>query len=245
MHNQESHRAAEALPAVTIDQRKHLRMIRNISILCGFTFVLCGCGSSRTPQIVGNPSSGDPWNITSKVVVPASEPAEPRPEPVPSNVPADWLPPSRVEKQWTAIVIHHSATETGNAAIFDRMHREEKHWDGVGYDFVIGNGADSDDGQVEVTFRWLRQVPGAHCGGTPDNWANVDAVGICLVGNFNHTKPTANQMQSLLKLVGFLQKRYGIRIERIYGHSSTPGAHITDCPGRNSPVPGLKMMLGS
>ncbi len=207
--------------------------------------VLCGCGSSGTPQIVGDPSSGDPWNITSKVVEPAPEPTEPVLEPVPSDVPAGWLPPSRIEKKWTAIVIHHSATETGNATIFDRMHREENHWDGVGYDFVIGNGTDSGNGQVEVTFRWLRQVPGAHCGGTPDNWANVDAVGICLVGNFDQTEPTARQMQSLSRLVSFLQKRYAIRTACIYGHSGTPGAQVTDCPGKNSPVPRLKMMLGS
>ena len=222
-------------------------MIRKIAVFCGFVLVLCGCSSSPPPQLVGNPSSGDPWNITSEVAEPAPDPVEPElaPEPVRINVPPDWLPPSRIEKQWTAIVIHHSATETGNAAIFDRMHREENHWDGVGYDFVIGNGTDSGDGQVEVTFRWRQQVPGAHCGGTPDNWANADAVGICLVGNFNHTEPSANQMQSLSKLAGFLLKRYGIRTSQIYGHSSTPGARVTDCPGRNSPVPRLKKMLGS
>ncbi len=162
-----------------------------------------------------------------------------------SNVPGDWLPPSRVEKKWTAVVIHHSATENGNAAIFDRMHREENHWDGVGYDFVIGNGTDSGDGRVEVTFRWREQVAGAHCGGTPGNWANIDAVGICLVGNFNHRAATAKQMQSLSKLVRFLQKRYGISTSRIYAHSSTPGARVTDCPGRISPVVELTRMLGS
>jgi len=73
-----------------------------------------------------------------------------------------------------AIVIHHSATENGNAAIFDRMHREHNHWDGVGYDFVIGNGTNSGDGEVEVTFRWQGQIAGAHCGGTIGNWANID-----------------------------------------------------------------------
>jgi N-acetyl-anhydromuramyl-L-alanine amidase AmpD len=222
-------------------------MIRNISVFCGFMLLLGGCASSKMPRLVGNPGSDEPWNIAPKADEPASEPveSEPEPQPVPNNVPPDWLPPSRVEKRWTAIVIHHSATETGNAAIFDRTHREEKHWDGVGYDFVIGNGTNSDDGQVEVTFRWRQQVAGAHCGGTEDNWANVDAVGICLVGNFNNTEPTDNQMQSLLKLVRFLRKRYGIRTASIYGHSSTPGARVTDCPGRNSPVPKLKLMLGS
>jgi len=160
-----------------------------------------------------------------------------------NNIPRNWLPPSQLEKRWVAVVIHHSATENGNAAIFDKWHREGKHWEGIGYDFVIGNGSNSGDGQVEVTFRWRKQIPGAHCGGTANNWANRDGVGICLVGNFNRTVPTKRQMQSLLKLVRFLQKRYGISRSRIYGHNTTPGAHITDCPGKKFPMSRLKSML--
>lgn len=224
-------------------------MIKEIAILCGLMLVLCGCESSSMPHLVGNPGSDEPWNIESKPIKPESEPEtiEPAPEPKPirSEVPAGWLPPSQIEKQWTAIVLHHSATETGSAAIFDRMHREENHWDGVGYDFVIGNGTDSGDGEVEVTFRWQQQVPGAHCGGTPNNWANEKAVGICLVGNFNNTAPTTKQMQSLGKLVRFLRKRYGIQTASIYGHCTTPGARVTECPGKNFPLQGLEQMLGS
>ncbi len=214
-------------------------MLSKVSIFCGFVLVLGGCASNKAPmpQIVNSPAC--------ELESAPQEAAKPGRKDVRSNVPGDWLPPSRIEKKWTAIVIHHSATETGNAAIFDRMHREENHWDGVGYDFVIGNGTDSRDGQVEVTFRWTEQVAGAHCGGTPGNWANIDAVGICLVGNFDHTAATAKQMQSLSKLVRFLQKRYRIPTSRVYGHSSTPGARVTDCPGKNSPVAGLKQMLGS
>ncbi len=216
-------------------------MLCKVSFLCGFLLLLGGCGPERTgtPEIVHNPTC-EPESVAPRVAESQSDPAT-----VPSDVPGDWLPPSRIEKRWTAAVIHHSATETGNAAIFDRMHREENHWDGVGYDFVIGNGTDSADGQVEVTFRWRQQVAGAHCGGTPDNWANVDAVGICLVGDFNYTAPTAKQMQSLVKLTRFLQQRYRIPASRIYGHCSTPGARVTDCPGRMSPVASLKEMLGS
>jgi hypothetical protein len=216
-------------------------MLCKVSFLCGFLLFLGGCGPERTgmPVIVHNPTS-EPESVPPGVVTSQSMLAN-----MQSNVPRDWLPPSRIEKKWTAIVIHHSATETGNVAIFDRMHREENQWDGVGYDFVIGNGTDSSDGQVEVTFRWKQQVAGAHCGGTPDNWANIDAVGICLVGNFNHTAPTAKQMQSLAKLTRFLQKRYRIPTSRIYGHCSTPGARVTDCPGKMSPVVELREMLGS
>jgi len=158
------------------------------------------------------------------------------------DVPGSWVPPSSIERDWQAIVIHHSATETGNAAIFDRWHKEERHWDGIGYDFVIGNGTDSGNGQVEVTFRWRRQITGAHCK-TPGNWANEKAVGICLVGNFDYQRPTERQIESLVRLVRFLQMRYDIPQSRIYGHNSTPGARVTDCPGRNFPLAGLKSML--
>jgi hypothetical protein len=158
-----------------------------------------------------------------------------------SDVPRSWYPPSSIEKNWTAIIVHHSATETGNMAIFDKEHKS-LGWDGVGYDFVIGNGTDSGDGQVEVTFRWRQQVTGAHCK-TPDNWANEDGIGICLVGNFDDLPPTQKQMQALVKLTDFLQKRYRIPQSRIYGHGTTPGAHITDCPGTLFPMSRFKSML--
>ncbi len=160
------------------------------------------------------------------------------------NIPGDWLPLAPVEKKWTAIVIHHSGTGNGNAAIFDKWHREGRHWEGVGYDFVIGNGTNSSNGQVEVTFRWRQQRTGAHCGGTPGNWANKKAIGICLVGDFNRTAPNWRQMQSLVKLIRFLQKRYNITKSRIYSHGSTPGyTGKTKCPGKKFPMAKLKSTL--
>ena len=214
-------------------------MFSRVLIFFGFLFVLGGCVAydEPMPEIVDSTASG------SQILPPRIKtPAQIR-RYTNLSVPGDWLPPSIVEKRWTAIVIHHSATENGNAAIFDKWHRESNHWEGIGYDFVIGNGTDSGNGEVEVTFRWQRQIPGAHCGGTPGNWANEDAVGICLVGNFNRTSPTSLQMQSLSRLVRFLQNRYGISKSRIYGHNTTPGARVTDCPGKNFPMARLKSML--
>lgn len=160
------------------------------------------------------------------------------------GIPSDWLPPTYLEKRWAAIVIHHSGTKDGNAAVFDKWHKQGRHWEGVGYDFVIGNGSDSGDGEVEVTFRWRRQMVGAHCGGTANNWANEKAIGICIVGDFNKTAPTAKQMDSAIKLTRFLCKRYGISSNRVYGHNTTPGARPTECPGRRFLMGGLKSPLG-
>ncbi len=159
-----------------------------------------------------------------------------------ADVPYDWYPPRWAEKKWSAIVIHHSATENGNVAIFDRVHREDNKWEGVGYDFVIGNGTDSADGEVEVTFRWHRQMVGAHCK-TPGNWANKNAVGICLVGNFDHMTPSKHQMASLARLVQFLQTRYHIPGARIYGHGAVPGTRSTDCPGTRFSMNALRALI--
>ena len=224
--------------------KKYCRMPFKAMIFCSCLYIFGGCASNndQMPEIIQSQRS-EPRVV--QIAPPKYVKPKPKQETIQIDFPEDWLPPADVEKQWTAVVIHHSATENGNSAIFDRMHREENHWDGIGYDFVIGNGTNSGDGEVEVTFRWQKQMAGAHCGGTPGNWANVDAVGICLVGNFNYREPTAKQMQSLLKLVRFLKNRYGISNGSIYGHQNTPGARITDCPGKKFPMAELKWLTSS
>ena len=212
-------------------------MFNKIIIVFGCLLVLTGCMNPEPlPEITRTSTPiiiSPPIKVQSETTINTN-----------GNVPRSWLPPSWLEKRWQAVVIHHSATPNGNATIFDKWHSEGNHWAGIGYDFVIGNGTDSANGLVEVTFRWREQRTGAHCK-TPGNWANENAVGICLVGNFNQTSPTIGQIQSLAKLVRFLQIRYGIPKSRIYGHNSTPGAKATDCPGRKFPMTGLKSMLGS
>jgi hypothetical protein len=159
-----------------------------------------------------------------------------------SPIPAGWYQNNSSHK-WSAIIIHHSATATGNMASFNEEHIK-RGWNGVGYDFVIDNGTyNSPDGQIEVTFRWKQQLTGAHTGETPNNWANEEGIGICLVGDFDQRPPTAKQMQSLAKLVKFLQTRYNIPSSRIYGHGTTPGGHPTDCPGKRFSMYQLKSML--
>ena len=215
-------------------------MLSRVFVFCSCLFFLNGCIYNDEPM----PVITKDYALNNNAVV--QKPALEQHKPVKKfygNVPREWLPPRRLEKKWTAIVIHHSGTQKGNSAIFDKWHREGRHWEGVGYDFVIGNGTDSSDGQVEVTFRWRKQKTGAHCGGTLNNWANVDAVGICLVGDFNRTAPTSRQIRSLVKLIRFLQKRYHIPKNRIYGHRNTPGANKTDCPGKKFPMARLKSML--
>ena len=73
--------------------------------------------------------------------------------------PVNWMP-TGPERKWRFIIVHHSASESGNAAKFDRDHRN-RGWDELGYHFVIGNGTMSGDGQIEVGPRWVKQKHGS------------------------------------------------------------------------------------
>ena len=219
------------------------QMCKKTFVQCGCLLVLSGCllvlsgcaGEEPLPKIAYDYSLERP--------IPRPSIPGPKPRFGIEGIPQGWMPASQTERSWSAIIIHHSGSEGGDAAIFDKWHREGRHWNGIGYDFVIGNGTDSADGQVEVTYRWSDQLTGAHCGGTAGNWANEEAIGICLVGDFNRTEPTSRQMQSLVRLVRFLQSRYGIPKNRVFGHNTTPGGRSTDCPGRRFPMAELKSQL--
>ena len=210
--------------------------MRRTVLLLLTIFGLAGCATDVPPAriVYDYPTTPTPKPTP---LPPATKPTVALPSTSP--VPNGWAP-SRSERAWSAIIIHHSATDEGNATIIDKWHRENNGWNGVGYDFVIGNGTNSGNGEVEPTYRWRGQLTGAHTGGTPGNWANEEGIGICLVGDFDRTTPTSKQMESLAKLVRFLQQRYRIPKNRVYGHGTTPGGHVTDCPGRRFPMNWLK-----
>lgn len=133
--------------------------------------------------------------------------------------------------KWKYIIIHHSATDEGNSLSFDKAHLK-RGWNGVGYHFVVNNGSKGkDDGQIEVSPRWLKGEPGSHCRAAN---MNSKAIGICLVGNFDKDTPTRKQMDALIYLVNKLRKYYNIPEEHILGHGQVQGAR-TDCPGNNFP----------
>ena len=140
---------------------------------------------------------------------------------------ADWAVSGA--RTWKYIVIHHSASDAGNAAVFDAAHRA-RGWDELGYHFVIDNGRGGSDGSVEVGSRWRSQKWGAHTGGTPDNEYNNHGIGICLVGDFSDHLPSAAQLASLRQLVVYLMRTYDIPESNIIGHRDAPDA-TTACPG--------------
>ena len=118
-----------------------------------------------------------------------------------------------------AVVLHHvgNTDKDINVAAIHRWHRQNG-WAGVGYHYLIRK-----DGSIE-RGRPLETV-GAH---TYDH--NDNTVGICIVGNFELSRPTSEQFLAAEKLVGAVCKHYDIMPNgrTVLGHKDLCK---TTCPG--------------
>ena len=150
------------------------------------------------------------------------------------SFPEDWRAASEL-RSWNYIVLHHTASDEADVESIHEAHLQRKDrngqsWLGIGYHFVIGNGHKMSDGEVEVTFRWREQLPGAHAGNLE---FNQHGIGVVLVGNFEDSPPTSAQLESVKRLVGFLKREHNITSDRIVGHRDVKA---TACPGRMFPL---------
>lgn len=135
-------------------------------------------------------------------------------------------------RPWEYIVIHHTATDTGNATTVNAIHHQRGFWYGLGYHFLIDNGTKGKEiGQIEAGPRWIKQMDGAHCNAAG---MNEHGIGIALVGNYSETYVPEKMLSQLVYLVNVLRAHYGIPIENVVGHRDVPGKH-TECPGNNFP----------
>ena len=127
------------------------------------------------------------------------------------------------------VVVHHSASDFGDADLIDSWHRE-RGWRGIGYHYVILNGRRNgslkyrkdDDGLLEIG-RPHAQV-GAHAGRVG---ANGDSIGICLIGNGRFARW---QFCRLIWLLQELNREYSIGDEGIVGHGEIDPLK-SQCPG--------------
>ena len=175
-----------------------------------------------------NNLSGDMIRIGQKLLVPIAISTEDllghvRAETAKINVRTD---------NWKRIVVHHSAIKYGNAAVYDRAHRQRGMQNGLAYHFVIGNGIDSGDGEIEIGPRWTKQLLGGH---VKSYGINLTAIGICLVGNFQATHPTRRQLAAFTQLMDWLRSDVIPNAKQFAGHRDLRGEQ-TICPGKNFPL---------
>lgn len=139
--------------------------------------------------------------------------------------------------RWTHVVVHHSGIEAGNAKAYDGAHRRRGMTNGLAYDFVIGNGRDSGDGQIEIGPRWLKQLDGGH---VRNDYYNAHGIGICLVGNFEKRRPGATQLAALTGLIDWLRDEAPLGTRPKFTVHRWVDKNHTVCPGRHFPYGDFK-----
>lgn len=112
------------------------------------------------------------------------------------------------------IILHHSATSSGDPWTYAKYHIENHGWPGIGYHFVI-----QPDGTIYQTNK-LTTISYQATG------ANNHSIGICLTGNFNVNTPPLAQHNALIGLLRNLETLIGQK--PIIGHKEVKS---TSCPG--------------
>jgi N-acetylmuramoyl-L-alanine amidase len=121
------------------------------------------------------------------------------------------------------IVIHHSGTKTGTPEAFARYHVQKCGWPGIAYHYVIAKAGTIWKCNLLTNITY-------HARG-----ANVDSVGIRLVGDFTKDDPTGAQIESLRWLVGELNRNLLSNKVKVVLHRDIKGSK-TDCPGKYFPI---------
>ena len=118
------------------------------------------------------------------------------------------------------IVIHHSLTKDGQVNDFNAIknyHINTKGWQDIGYNYLI----EYENGKVLVKKGREENVIGAHTLGQ-----NEKSIGICVVGNFDITIPTDEEIEVLINLIREIYSRYGklpIHFHNEFANKTCPG----------------------
>jgi hypothetical protein len=118
--------------------------------------------------------------------------------------------------RWQYIYIHHSSTVSGSAQTLAESAL------GLADHFVLGNGDGCADGEIQVGQRWTQQVAADRTPGTDS--IRPDCISICLIGDFNQSRPTATQQRRLVQLVSALQGRLHIPRSHLFFDSHPANA---------------------
>jgi len=127
-------------------------------------------------------------------------------------------------KEIKRIIIHHSASDFGDAKLIDKWHKE-RGWKGIGYHFVVLNGKrrskdkinEKEIGLIEKGRKlnadpWLdSDEVGAHCYGY-----NSDSIAICLIHDTGKYDP--RQLMAYRDLCAGLCVHFRLNPANIYGH---------------------------
>lgn len=133
---------------------------------------------------------------------------------------------SLTEREETAMIVVHHVGEITRDVSAEEIHgwHLNNGWAGIGYHFVIRKDGTIERGRPQ-------EMVGSHAYGF-----NSRSVGINVVGDFEQESPEQEQIESLARLIAYLEGEYGDL--EIVGHRDLMS---TDCPGENlySQLPSL------
>lgn len=132
-------------------------------------------------------------------------------------------------------VVHHEGGEIpeGSSALTVHRYHRSLEWAGIGYHAVIERDGTIHEGRP----LWAQGAHAARVGGpnhNPYSWA------VCLIGNFDHGLPTAEQLWALPVLLGYwkvLQPK-----GEVVGHRELPSM-ISSCPGKLFDLDSLRKQM--
>lgn len=131
-------------------------------------------------------------------------------------------------RQWSKIIIHHSATPDGVVSDWGAIrhyHMAINGWADIGYHFGVELISDA---AGRKHWQWLAGRPlwqsGAHTVGQ-----NANGIGVCLVGDYDKLPPVPEAMACLAHGVAQLCLLHGIAVDQIFGHRDFAQK---SCPGK-------------
>ena len=143
-------------------------------------------------------------------------------------VPVDKLVSSRDGRRlgyWMGIEIYFSECKANNRAVSGSNLRIQK----LGFSssisnqeknschFIIHNGFDGHDGQIEPTVKWNKQLPADRSveNKRHQNGHNVQAIYLCVALNSQSTQPTNFQIKRVQVLIDKLCREFNINSESV------------------------------
>ena len=184
------------------------------------------------------------------------------PKPIPSSIKPSLkahceLPPIILQQEWRTglpepdyvrlatttqnIIVHHAATSNditdyvGLVRSIYLGHTQVNGWSDIGYNYLIAADGSLFAGRDPGNNIEQDEVLGAHfCAG------NSGTMGICMLGNFMQTTPTASAMQTLVELLAWKTAKdslspFAINPHPLNAHLPVIAGHrqgcSTSCPG--------------